>query len=107
MIANCDVLITQYSSTVFVGLALGKEIHSYFDVDDLKRLMPIQNHSAARNIAAVCRDVLRSAPPPSLRVAAPSAGCERWKRAAAAQKMSPSSRWVSWLRRPAPSRKAW
>jgi hypothetical protein len=61
MIANCDVLVTQYSSTVFVGLALGKEIHSYFDLDDLKRLMPIQNQSAARNIAAVCRDVLRRA----------------------------------------------
>jgi hypothetical protein len=59
MIANCDVLITQYSSTVFVGLALGKEIHSYFDLDQLKRLMPIQNHAAARNIAAVCGDVLR------------------------------------------------
>jgi hypothetical protein len=59
MIANCDVLITQYSSTVFVGLALGKEIHSYFDLDQLKRLMPIQNHAAARNIAAVCCDVLR------------------------------------------------
>ncbi len=28
MIANCDVLITRYSSTVFVGLALGKETHS-------------------------------------------------------------------------------
>ena len=28
MIANCDVLITRYSSTAFVGLALGKETHS-------------------------------------------------------------------------------
>ena len=28
MIANCDVLITRYSSTVFVGLALGKETYS-------------------------------------------------------------------------------
>jgi hypothetical protein len=60
MIANCDVLITQYSSTVFVGLALGKEVHSYFDVAELKRLMPIQNHCAARNIALVCREVLQA-----------------------------------------------
>jgi hypothetical protein len=58
MIANCDVLVTQYSSTVFVGLALGKEVHSYFDLGVLRRLMPIQNGRAAQNIAAVCREVL-------------------------------------------------
>jgi hypothetical protein len=62
MIANCDVLVTQYSSTVFVGLALGKECHSYFDLDELRRLTPVQNASAARNIAAVCRDLLTRAP---------------------------------------------
>jgi hypothetical protein len=58
MIANCDVLVTQYSSTVFVGLALGKECHSYWDIGQLRRLMPIQNGSAAREIAGVCRAVL-------------------------------------------------
>ena len=62
MIANCDVLVTQYSSTVFVGLALGKECHSYFDPAELRRLMPVQNASAARNIADVCRAVLSEAP---------------------------------------------
>ena len=46
MIANCDALVTQYSSTVFVGLALGKECHSYWDLDELRRLMPVQNASA-------------------------------------------------------------
>jgi len=61
MIANCDVLITQYSSTAFVGIALGKEVHSYFDADDLRKLMPIQNNCAAKNIAAVCRGVLETA----------------------------------------------
>jgi hypothetical protein len=60
MIANCDVLVTQYSSTVFVGLALGKEVHSYFDLAELHRLMPIQNQCAAGNIAAVCREMLTS-----------------------------------------------
>ena len=58
MIANCDVLITRYSSTVFVGLALGKETHSDYPMDELRRLLPVQNHSAALNIANVCRRVL-------------------------------------------------
>jgi hypothetical protein len=58
MIANCDVLVTQYSSTVFVGIALGKEVYSYNDLAEVRRLLPEQNGSAARNIAAVCREVL-------------------------------------------------
>ena len=58
MIANCDVLITRYSSTAFVGLALGKETHSDFPADDLRRLLPVQNDSAAENIAEVCRQVI-------------------------------------------------
>jgi len=62
MVANCDVLITQFSSVVFVGLALGKEVHSFHPVDELKRLMPVQNRSAARNIAKVCRELLASRP---------------------------------------------
>jgi hypothetical protein len=62
MIANCDVLITQYSSTVFVGVALGKEVHSYNDLAEVRRLLPLQNRSAARNIAAVCRELLAAVP---------------------------------------------
>lgn len=58
MIANCDVLITRYSSTVFVGLALGKETYSDFPMDELRRLLPDQNNSAALNIANVCRRVI-------------------------------------------------
>ena len=58
MIANCDVLITRYSSTAFVGLALGKETHSDFPVDELRRLLPVQNNAAAENIADVCRRVI-------------------------------------------------
>ncbi|MDY0281408.1 MAG: hypothetical protein RBR35_12710, partial [Salinivirgaceae bacterium] len=58
MIANCDCLITRYSSTAFVGLALGKETYSDFDMEVMGRLIPIQNDSAARNIAAVCRRLL-------------------------------------------------
>ncbi|MEN6484324.1 MAG: hypothetical protein ABFD98_05525 [Syntrophobacteraceae bacterium] len=60
MIANCDVLITQFSSTVFVGIALGKETYSDFGIEELRRLMPLQNGSAALNIAGVCRRVLEA-----------------------------------------------
>lgn len=43
MIANCDILITQTSSVTFIGLALGKEVYSDLNVDELRRLMPVQN----------------------------------------------------------------
>jgi len=62
MIANCDVLITRFSSTAFVGLALGKETYSDFDMDELLRLMPVQNGLAAFSIANVCRRLLDAAP---------------------------------------------
>jgi len=58
MIANCDVLITRSSSTAFVGLTLGKETHSNFDMDEIRRLMPVQNGSAVSNIADICRGLL-------------------------------------------------
>ncbi len=59
MIANCDVLVTQFSSTAYVGLALGKEVHSYFDIDELRRLCPVQNgRTSAKRIADVCRQLL-------------------------------------------------
>jgi hypothetical protein len=63
MIANCDVLITRYSTTVYVGLALGKEAYSDFDMQELRRLTPIQNNAAAANIAAVCRQILEGDAP--------------------------------------------
>ena len=60
MIANCVELITQYSTVVYVGLALGKPVHSYFDVDDLRRKLPWQNGgTSARRIAAICRGFSR------------------------------------------------
>ncbi|MDW8466396.1 MAG: hypothetical protein RML35_09550 [Chloroherpetonaceae bacterium] len=64
MIANCDVLITRFSSTVYVGLALGKEVYSEFDINELRRLMPIQNGgTSAQNIANVCRELLEDSRP--------------------------------------------
>jgi hypothetical protein len=65
MIANARVLVTQYSSTAFVGLALGKEVHSYYSSATLNRLLPVQNRSAAKQIAVVCRAVLNDRSPPA------------------------------------------
>jgi hypothetical protein len=56
MIANSVELITQYSTVAYVGIALGIPVHSYFDVEDLKRKLPIQNGgTSARRIADICR----------------------------------------------------
>jgi len=80
LIANCSVLITQVSSVTFVGLALNKEVHSDLDLDELRRLLPIQNGgSSARNIAEVCRELLPrddhpTAVPPSLGGRSPAHG---------------------------------
>lgn len=61
MIANCDVLITQYSTVVYIGLALGKEVYSYFDLETLKKMVPIQNGGrSGQNIAAICRRLLEN-----------------------------------------------
>lgn len=59
MIANCCELITQYSTVVYVGMALGKKVHSWFDVDELMRLQPIQNGGiSAKTIASICRSYI-------------------------------------------------
>jgi hypothetical protein len=64
MIANAEVVITQWSSTAFVALALGKEVHSNFPIDELRRLLPIQNGArSGGNIARVCREVIASRHP--------------------------------------------
>ncbi len=61
MIANCDVLITKYSSVVYIGMALNKEVHSYFNLDDLKKLTPIQNNgTSAERIASIGRYFIES-----------------------------------------------
>jgi hypothetical protein len=56
MIANCSELITQYSTVVYTGIALGKKVYSWFDLNELYRLLPIQNGgTSAKNIAEICR----------------------------------------------------
>ena len=59
MIANCDVLITKFSSVVYVGILFGKEVHSAFNIEELKRLMPIQNNgTSAEKIARIGKHLL-------------------------------------------------
>ncbi|HVN54947.1 MAG TPA: hypothetical protein VMT46_11505 [Anaerolineaceae bacterium] len=59
MIANCAVLVTQFSTVTYIGLALGKKVFSYLDLEELSRLMPVQNGgTSARLIADECRSLL-------------------------------------------------
>ncbi len=58
MIANSRMLIAQFSSTIFVGSALSKEVLCGLGTDVLRALTPLQNNSAARMIADVCRQVV-------------------------------------------------
>jgi hypothetical protein len=59
MIANCDVLITRFSSVVYIGIALGKEVRSEFNLDELKKMTPLQNGGiSAFNISLVAKKVL-------------------------------------------------
>ncbi len=59
MIANCLELITQYSTVVYTGIALSKKVYSYFDVEQLKQLAPLQNGGrSAQNIADLCRQYI-------------------------------------------------
>lgn len=61
LIANCDVLVTLHSSVVYIGLALGKEVHSSISLDLLRKLTPIQNEgTSAREIARIARHYLLS-----------------------------------------------
>ncbi|MFH0736309.1 MAG: CDP-glycerol glycerophosphotransferase family protein [bacterium] len=59
MIANCSVLITKYSSVVYIGLALNKKVYSYFNIEMLKQLTPIQNNgNSAKNISRIAKLIL-------------------------------------------------
>lgn len=70
MIANADVVIAQYSTVAFTAAALGKELYSYLEPDELRRILPVQTGGrSAALIADVCRHVLESptvATPPHL-----------------------------------------
>ncbi|MBP9210875.1 MAG: hypothetical protein KBF37_11210 [Saprospiraceae bacterium] len=64
MIANCAELITQYSSVVYIGMALEKRVHSLFPMDLLKERMPVQNGgTSAARIAERVRALLKRVEP--------------------------------------------
>ncbi len=59
LIANCQVLLTRYSSVLLTALALGKEVHSDLDPKLLESLRPVQNGgTSAASIARICREFL-------------------------------------------------
>lgn len=56
MVANCQALITQWSTLTYLGIVLDKEVHSFFDVNELRRLTPVQNGgTSVYRIAEICR----------------------------------------------------
>jgi len=62
LLASCDVLITRYSSTIFAALALGKEIYCNVDIDEIKKLAPVQNAGKSASIIAEVAKELISKP---------------------------------------------
>jgi hypothetical protein len=59
MVANCEALVTRYSTVLLWALALGKEVHSDLPAADLARLAPLQTGGrSALRIAEVCREVM-------------------------------------------------
>ncbi len=61
MIANASVVITQQSTCTFVAVALGKEVYTNLEVEELKRLMPIQNRAvSAQRIAGICQRLMQT-----------------------------------------------
>lgn len=64
MLANCDALVTRFSSTIFPALALGKEVFSNIQIEDIKKLTPLQNGGTSANaIAEVAKELLASTKP--------------------------------------------
>lgn len=59
MIANCDALVTKFSTVLMVALALDKPVYSDLSQEELVKLKPIQNGgTSALRIADICREYL-------------------------------------------------
>jgi len=81
MIANADAVITQESSCSFTAVALGKELNSYLDLDELRRLLPLQNNgTSAKRIAKICQNVLETPLPVLRQVRAGFRSRPRWEK---------------------------
>jgi len=62
MIANSVELITQWSTLVYVGIVLGKPIHSFFSKEELFKLTPKQTDGqSAAIIADICKQYIQYA----------------------------------------------
>ena len=82
MIANASAVITQQSTCTFVAVALGKEVYSNLDLQELKRLMPIQNGAvSAQRIAAICRRLILTPMPVVQEVRKGSKARPKWEQA--------------------------
>lgn len=53
MISKCSTLVTRYSSVVYKALVLGKEVISDIPVDELQRLVPMQNGGTSAKYIAL------------------------------------------------------
>lgn len=82
MIANASTVITQQSTATFVAVALGKEVYTNLNLDELKRLMPIQNHgTSAQKIAGIARHVLHMPMPLLRRIRRGIVAHPKWEKA--------------------------
>jgi hypothetical protein len=64
MIANASTVITQQSTCTFVAVALGKETYTSLNLEELHRLMPIQNNGkSSQRIASIAKRVLHTPMP--------------------------------------------
>ncbi len=80
MIANSDVLITKFSSVVYVGMALRKEVYSDFPIGKLRKMMPIQNGgTSGSKIANLCISVLEEKPFSSVYDSSPASGYKTYE----------------------------
>jgi hypothetical protein len=59
MIANCEAMVTKYSSVLLTALGLGKQVFSDIDPAVAEKLRPVQNGgTSAGKIADICREYL-------------------------------------------------
>ncbi|HEX2996288.1 MAG TPA: hypothetical protein VHP14_15790 [Anaerolineales bacterium] len=82
MIANAAVVMTQQSTCTFVAVGLGKEVHTNLNMEELKRLMPIQNNGiSARRIAEISKRVLRTPLPVLQQIRRGTRARPKWEKA--------------------------
>ncbi|RPH62595.1 MAG: hypothetical protein EHM81_01900 [Chloroflexi bacterium] len=82
MIANAETVVTQQSTCTFVAVALGKETHTYLNLPELRRLLPIQNGGAsAHQIANIARRLLHTPMPVLEQVRRGYRARPRWEQA--------------------------